>query len=506
MQPLITPSAMRDMEQRYFSETGTPSLQLMERAARELCQVLLRRYGRRQTVAFACGPGGNGGDGYACARLYAQLGGESLVLSAAAPRTPDAIENLQRARAVGVREATLEDLAEAPDVWVDALYGTGLSRAPEGEAARLVQRMNADRARGSRVVAVDIPSGLNGTTGSAWHPCVQADVTVTFQFAKPGHYLNDGLDAVGALEVADIGIPAEFYPEDMPALEDAGDVRACLPHRPRNLHKGKNGHLLIVAGSFGMAGAAALCARAALRGGAGLVTVACPASIVPVLQTLAPCAMCLPLPERDGAISEAAVEVLSPALAGKSAVACGCGLSRRASPAIVKLLLGCGLPAVFDADALNLIAEDAALKRAFRPHHLITPHPGEAARLLGRIVTDPLEDAFALKALRCQVLLKGATSVIPVRGAARLSASGGCGMAKGGSGDCLTGLVGALMAEASAHAGGLSGAALAECAAAASELHGRAGELAQARYGARAMCAQDIVEALPEAFLEYEGA
>ena len=504
MKNLITPAQMRDMEQRFFVGTGTPSIHLMERAARELCDALLRRYGRSETYYFACGPGGNGGDGYACARMLKRQGVDCAVVAAVPPRTPDAIENAQRARFHGVPELDPKGAFDAPGVWVDALYGTGLSRAPEGDAAALIERINADRLKGGAVAAVDIPSGLNGTTGSAWLPCVRADVTLSFQFAKPGLHLGDGLDMCGEVEVLDIGIPPAYYPEDMAGLMEDADIRAALPVRPRNTHKGNCGRLLIVAGSVGMAGAAALCARSALRSGAGLVTVAAPESIVPILQALAPCAMALPLPEADGAISAEAVEVLPPALAGTDAVVCGCGLSRRAAPELLKLILESGKPALFDADALNLIAAQPSLRKALRPHHLITPHPGEASRLLGRAITDPIEDAFALRTLNCQVLLKGATTVIPVRSRAVLSASGGCGMAKGGSGDCLSGVIGALMAERGAQGNGLSGAALAECAAVGSELHGLAGEAAQARLGVRGMIAGDIAEALPEVFKRYE--
>ena len=506
MKSLITPGDMRDMEQRFFRETGTASIDLMERAALELCDGIVRRYGRNRTVFFACGPGGNGGDGYACARMYARQGGRAAVFSSGLPQSPDAVENLQRARQAGVSELEFDACAETPDLWVDALFGTGLSRAPSGEAARLIDRMNADRDRSSAVIAVDIPSGLHGLTGSAWRPCVRADATLTFQYAKPGCFLGDGLDMAGEVEVLDIGIPAEYFPDGQPALVDAEDLRRALPHRPRNFHKGNCGKLLIVAGSFGMAGAAALAANAALRSGVGLVTVACPASVVPMLQILAPCATCLPLPEANGAISGEALPTLAAALEGRDAAACGCGLSRRCSPEIVRLMMTSGLPTVFDADALNLIAEDVSLKRALRPHHAITPHPGEAARLLGRALTEPIEDACALRTLNCQVVLKGATSVIPCGNRALLSASGGCGMAQGGSGDCLTGVIGALMAQraASAGASGLSGATLAECAAVGSELHGLAGELAQSRKGIRGMTAVDLVEALPEVFLRYE--
>ena len=507
MRPLITPSAMQAMEARYFSETGIPSLELMERAAQALCRALVSRYGRERRVIFACGPGGNGGDGYACARLYAQSGGDCAIAAAAPPRSADAIENALRAREMGIPEIAPEDLQSPPDVWVDALYGTGLSRAPEGQAAKLIDRMNADRAAGSRILSVDIPSGLNGASGSAWPVCAQADVTITFQLAKTGHFLGDGLDRCGELEVADIGIPERFYPADLHGLMDDGELRRLLPPRPRNIHKGKCGHLLIVAGSRGMAGAAVMCAQAALRSGAGLVTVACPDSIVPILQTLAPCAMCVALPEQDSAIAGEAAGMLECALHGKDALVCGCGLSTGIPFEILRILLTCGLPALFDADALNLIAANAALaKPLLRPCHLITPHPGEAARLLGRGAADPIADAFALRKMGCQALLKGAVSLIPVGNRAWLSASGCCGMARGGSGDILSGITGALMAERAAREGtaALTGDALAECAAAASELHGLAGELAQRRLGVRGMCAQDIISELPEVFRRYE--
>ncbi len=499
MLSLISPAAMRDMERRYFAETGTPSVDLMERAAAALAEAVLRRYGAGRRVFVACGPGGNGGDGYACARLLARAGCACALFAADAPKTPDCAENARRAVEMGIPALRLADAPDAPDIWLDALYGTGLSRAPEGEAAALIARMNADRARGGAVVAVDIPSGLNGATGTAYTPCVRADHTVTFQFAKTGHFLSDGLDVCGDVETADIGIPPAFFPKDMAALETTADALGALPPMCRNAHKGNNGHLLIVAGSAGMAGAAAMCALSALRSGAGLVTVACPASILPVVQTLAPCAMALPLPEADGALSAEAVEALSGALPGKSAAVCGCGLSLRAAPEVVRLLLECGVPTLFDADALNLIARDGGLRALLRPHHLITPHPGEAARLLGRRVTDPVADALALSGPGCQVILKGATSVIPVGGAPRLSASGCRGMAKGGSGDVLAGLAGSLMALRAASGVAMTGAALAETAAAASELHGLAGALAQAKLGPLGMCAMDIVEALPRA-------
>ena len=496
MTPLITPEAMRDMEQRYFAEAGVRSIDLMETAARAVCEGIIRRYGADRTIGFACGPGGNGGDGYACARLYRQAGGRAFVCASREPTSPDAIENRRRAFEAGVSE----DGGTRPDIWVDALYGTGLSRAPSGLSAELIGRINRDRAQGTVVVAVDIPSGLNGLTGTAYEPCVKADQTVTFQYAKPGCYLADGLDMAGEVMTADIGIPDSFYPSDSPALVDDADIRSALPVRPRNFHKGNAGHLLVVAGSFGMAGAAAMCALSALATGAGLVTIACPRSIVPILQTLAPCAMCVPLPENDGAISAGAVGIIKSLLPGKRAIVCGCGLSRRASPEVIRTLLESGIPTLLDADALNLISEDDTLRALLGPRHLITPHPGEAARLLGRSMEHPLGDAVALKSFGCQALLKGAATTVPVGSRTLISTSGTSGMAVGGSGDCLSGIIGALMAQSK----DISGDAMALLAAVGSELHGLAGEQAATRRGVRGMTPMDLIDALPEVLMRYE--
>lgn len=481
MTPLITPAAMRDMERRYFDETGTASIDLMERAARTLCDLLIERYGSGRLIGFACGPGGNGGDGYACARLYRQAGGRAFLAAVGAPTSPDAIENLRRAQAAGLGF----DEKARPDIWVDAIYGTGLNRAPGGLSAQWIHRINADRARGSRVVAVDIPSGLNGLTGRAYDPCIRADLTCTFQYPKAGLCLMDGLDVTGEVAAVDIGIPTSLYPSDSPARVDEADLRALLRPRPRNFHKGNAGHLLIVAGSLGMAGAAALCAGAALRSGAGLVTLACPRDIIPILQTLVPGAMC------------ADIDRLDTLVRGKTAVVCGCGLSRQADPQIVKTVLSSGLPALLDADALNLISEHEDLKGMLGPNHLLTPHPGEAARLLGRQMEAPLADAQALRDLGGPALLKGAATVIAGEGRLLISQSGTSGMAVGGSGDALSGIIGSLMAQ-------FPGEDLALLAAAGSELHGLAGEVASARFGLRGMTPQDLIDALPGVLSRYE--
>ena len=312
MNTLITPQAMREGEARYFAASGIPSIEVMERAATALARAIAAELPTGATIYFACGTGGNGGDGTACARLLHE-DFNCTIVQPRPPKSPDAIANLRRATECGI--VVTEDASQLaqPDAWVDALFGTGLTRAPGGSEKMLIGRINADRAHGARVYAADIPSGLNGETGAAYDPCIYADHTVTFQYIKTGMTLADGLDACGEITVADVGFPTEGF-DLSAALFEPADLGRILQRRPRNVHKGDCGHLLIVAGSFGMAGAAAMCAKAALRSGVGLVSIACVRSIVPILQTLAPQAMCIPLAESEGAISAEALPALEAAL------------------------------------------------------------------------------------------------------------------------------------------------------------------------------------------------
>ena len=482
---------MRKAENACF-DAGVSSLSLMENAAKGLTREILRALGQeKKTCVFACGSGGNGGDGYAAARLFAQSGGRAILLPVAPARTPDAVLNRDRALGCvfGVARTEELDALPTPDAWADCMFGIGLSRAPEGEFARVIDRINADRKKGALVVSADIASGLNADTGLTPGKCVRADVTVAFQARKRGHLIGRGLEFSGNAVTADIGIPDPFIPSDAARLVEADDLPLALPARPRCAHKNDFGHLLIVAGSFGMAGAAALCANAAMRTGAGLVTVACPASVVPMIQTLAPCAMCVPLSETDGAINREGAARVRQALSGKTCAAIGPGLSLRADPGCVEAVLESGIPAVIDADGLNLLSRDARLKSLLSDRHAITPHPGEAARLLGESGEDAFETAQKLRKLGANVLLKGAASVICGKDT-RISASGTSGMAKGGSGDALTGIVAALLAQ------GLD----AETALwLGSELHGRAGEIAAREYGERSMLPTDLVSCIGRA-------
>lgn len=497
MKPLLTPSHMYALEADHFAG-GMSSLTAMEHAAAAFTDELIRFCGSLtgKRIIVACGSGNNGGDGYAAACLLHHQGANVSLL----PMTPidflrgDAAFNARLSVSTpGISCISPEsvDSCERPDVWVDALFGIGLNRTMPGQYQALISLMEADRAEGSIIAAIDVPSGLNAETGKIEGFAVHADLTVTFQHAKPGHYLLDGMDCTGKLVVCDIGL--NRFPADANTyLVEPVDPACALPHRPHNCHKGAFGHLLVIAGSLGMAGAAMYAAHAALRCGAGLVSIACPYSVAPVLQTLLPAAMCIPLPEHAGVISGDAAPLVTAALVGKSAVVIGPGLTTKADPEILRIVLASGLPTVIDADALNLLALNPPLQILLGPNHIITPHPGEARRLHPDCCGNPLADARILRRMNPVVLLKGASSVI-CGDNIYISASGSPGMATGGSGDVLSGVIGALLA---------SGIDPQTAAWAGSELHGRCGELAEKNINPVSMTASDLIAALPDAISE----
>ncbi|MDR0929605.1 MAG: NAD(P)H-hydrate dehydratase [Oscillospiraceae bacterium] len=467
----VTPARMRALEAEYVAASGTPGALLMERAAQGIVRMLLSM--APGGALFLCGPGNNGGDGYAAARLFAEKNRPAQIWTFSDPEalTGDALSNMRRCAEMGIPIEQINDLPESAPAGctavVDALFGTGLNKPLQGIYAAAVRWINACALP---VLAVDMPSGTPELM-------VRADATITFQWKKTLHLLLPGRANTGALTVYDIGITTAPDASDCWLPTDA-DIPRLLPPRPLDAHKGLCGHVLAAAGSFGMAGAAALCAGGALRGGAGLVTVLCPKDTIPMVQVLSPCATCLPW------------EALTDAAAGKTSIAAGPGLGQ--SIAVTKglaHLLALPLPQVWDADALNwLAAHPAPLGERF----VITPHPGEAARLLGcateTIAKDPIAAAEALAArFGSTVLLKGATTIVLGGGRRALIASGTPGMATGGSGDVLTGIIAALLVQKLPPF---------EAAVLGAYLHARAGCLAAARRGVRSMTAMDLLEAL----------
>ena len=487
----ISPQDMREMERAFLEGTGYPSILLMEHAAQAVVDALSAYAKAGSRVLFVCGSGNNGGDGCAAARLWMQRGGQADVwlLKSPSQMKGDAGVNGCLLNSCGAPLNVL--YSEAPEVpgdcaaIVDALYGTGLSRELGGAALSAVRRINES----GLPVSVDIPSGVDGATGQVLGDAVRARETVAFHRAKHGLLLYPGRAYAGKLTVADIGILPEWDgAQGIDVLEEA-DACALLPVRPADGHKGTFGHVLSVAGSEGMAGAAALCARSALRAGAGLVTAACPFAVLGMVQAQALCATAKVV--ADGAALDAgAADMLAELAKGKAALAIGPGLGREEGAWLaIEALVRSDTPKVVDADALYLLAKYGGGVGA---NTVLTPHPGEMARLCGTtvqaVLDAPVELAQQLAAdMNACVLLKGATTVIAHGEDVAMNVTGCDGMGTGGCGDVLTGTIAALLAQ---------GMSVWDAARAGAYYHGRAGEAAQARLGARGVTAWDVCEAL----------
>ncbi|MBI2354013.1 MAG: NAD(P)H-hydrate dehydratase [Deltaproteobacteria bacterium] len=464
---IVAVQTMQELDQRAIAEFGVPGLTLMENAGRACVEEIVAESGpaRGKRAVIIAGKGNNGGDGYVIARLLSQQGWavKVCVLAEAVQIGGDAAVNLGRLppdlvvfcpQAGQIAAVLSDDLARA-DVIVDAMLGTGLNSDIAGvyrEAALLVN------AAGRPVLAVDIPSGIHGDTGRVMGEAVRASVTVTFAFAKPGHILYPGAEQTGRLVIADIGIPPQLM--ERAACHDfldADEIRPLLRRRDRQAHKGHFGHCLIIAGSSGKSGAAALAANSAVRAGSGLVTLAVPRGLNPILEVKTTEAMTAALPDSgNGRLAENAFAAVERLLPGKDALAIGPGLGLAAgTAALVRTLLETvELPLVVDADGLNALAGDVGLLRRKRSVAMVlTPHPGEMARLLGVSVPEveaeriPLARDFA-RNHGVYLVLKGARTIIAEpSGLTAINGSGNPGMASGGMGDVLTGIICSLLGQ-----------------------------------------------------------
>lgn len=504
---VLTAEQAAEVDRRTIHDVGIPGLVLMETAGRGGARVLTRRWpdALHRGVVVIAGPGNNGGDGFVVARALHAVGGvvTLFVVGSRARMSVDAAHQwtvLERAAPevtvveVGDNEgvcALRRSLASGAVV-VDALFGTGLARAVEGVAADVIAAVNAAAAP---VVSIDIPSGVNGTTGHVHGCAVQADVTVCCGALKRGVLVHPGAACSGTLVVAEIGFPHGVVAAVADGVEvpSPREVGAWIPARPLNAHKGTAGRLAVVAGARGMSGAALLATYGALRTGAGLVTLCLPESIGALPVGLPAEALTRWIPDGgDGAFGPASVEVLREALQQKDAVAVGPGVGRRPETlsTLAALLDSLDVPSVVDADGLRAIPLCAAGRAA----RVVTPHPAEMARLLARTVEDVLADPIE-KARECArrygviALLKGPRTVVAAPdGRARINFSGNPGMASGGMGDTLTGIIGGLLAQ---------GVPPFEAAAAGAFVHGRAADRVALALGERGLLAHDVAEALP---------
>lgn len=462
---LATAEQMRECDRLAQDSFGMASLVLMENAGRAALEVLERRFGpvAGQRIVLLAGPGNNGGDALVVARLLRQRGARPWVVLLAEPAklSADAAANLPPLLELAVPvevvadEETLAGLAErimTCQLAVDGIFGTGLSRPLGGlflAAVRLLNRFPGP------VVALDSPSGLNSDSGEVVSEAVEAACTVSFALAKPGLVLPPGNRWAGAVEVVDIGLPPGVYERVAIRLEllTAPELAPWLPRRPAESHKGSFGHLLLLAGSQGKTGAALLAAMGALRGGVGLLSACVPLPLLPIFAAALPEMMTIPLPGSDRAAGMADLEVVRSALAGKSALVLGPGLGT--APETVELVRTLYreqvLPMVVDADALNILARTPEILGQAAGPRILTPHPGEMARLLGLSVAQVQQERRRLAAKLAVeqgvfVVLKGAGTVIAAPdGAVALNPTGNPGMATGGMGDVLAGLIGGLL-------------------------------------------------------------
>jgi NAD(P)H-hydrate epimerase len=463
---LATAAQMRELDRRAIEEAGIPSLVLMENAGRATYQILRREFPRLAgPVMVLAGRGNNGGDGFVVARYLANAGMpvEVFLLGSRDQVQGDARVNLEILAHQGVEVVEVVDESRLNPVahrlaWaglmVDALLGTGLNSPVTGLMAALIERVNHLR---PPVLAVDMPSGLSTDTGEVMGAAVRAEVTATYGWPKIGQIVPSGRDCVGRLWQVDIGIPPVLAHNLTVELVEAEEMRRLLPPRPFGSHKGAFGHLAVLAGSEGKTGAAALTAEGGLRAGAGLVTLGIPASLNDILEVKLTEAMTLPLPEAEGnrALGIKALPVIREFLEGKTAAALGPGLGthKETMEVVRRIARDLTLPLVMDADGVNALAPAPDwLKDAPGPR-ILTPHPGEMARLTGLSVKEIQADR--LKAARkaaarysAIVVLKGAQTVVAdPEGRVSINPTGSPALASGGTGDVLTGLIGGFLAQ-----------------------------------------------------------
>ena len=506
---LLTAAETRALDRATMAGGHASGEALMEAAGAAVAAAIERRWGSPLAlrVLALCGPGHNGGDGFVAARhLHAR--GARVRVAVCGPRARvdgEARAHLGALEAAGVRPAFDADAAALAalaggdwDVALDALLGTGASGPPRGAVAAGCATLAALRARGTRIVAVDLPTGVDADDGALADGAVRADLTVTFGEPRRGHWLYPGRTARGELEVADIGhLPAARAGVEGVELATAAGLAALLPARDPRAHKGSVGRVLVVGGAPGTSGAPILAARAAARAGAGYVRVAAPASLQDVLAAQLVEPMVVAAPETGARTLSTFARALVTAEAARAVVLLGPGLSRHPESAALarELFASLASPLVLDADGLAAFAPAPALPAAPGPR-VLTPHVGEMARLTG-LAPEALEarriDAAREWARRwgCVLVLKGAPTVVAdATGRACVNPTGNPGMATAGMGDVLGGAVAALLA---------AGLDAYDAARVAAYAHGLAGDAAARARGATGLIAGDVIEELPRA-------
>ena len=511
---LVTAAQMQSLDRRTIEEAKVPGATLMENAGKCVVEALEKVFGSLsgKHVTVFCGKGNNGGDGFVIARLLGRKRARVhvLVLADSKELTGDAQTMHRRLiRSAGASvityrpdESHTRNQTAHADFLIDALFGTGLSSAVKGKYQEAITAMNASSAP---TIAVDLPSGIHSDNGEILGTAVRASLTVTFGCPKLGLYLGPAIDYTGRIIISDIGIPHEFVKSLSLNLHllTPQIIKPVLPQRPASSHKGTYGHAGIIAGSPGKTGAAALAGKAALRIGTGLVTVATPRSVNLALESNLLEAMTAPMPETD--VSTFGIEAFDPLnefAKSRNAIALGPGIGTQEETGelVRKIIPSLNQSCVVDADALNLIAGHHSRLLSSNIPHIVTPHPGEMARLLGHTSPKSVnQDRLGIsvrfaKTHQVIVVLKGARTIIASpNGQAAICPTGNPGMASAGMGDALTGVIVGLLAQ------GLSPW---DAARAGVYLHGLAGDIGAEKWGQAGLIASDLIECIPDALTQ----
>ncbi|HTR29418.1 MAG TPA: NAD(P)H-hydrate dehydratase [Puia sp.] len=498
---ILSAEQIRAWDEYTMEHEPIASIDLMERAATSCYRWLDNSRYLGRSFSIYCGKGNNGGDGLALARMLADAECPVTVhiLEFGFKGTDDFQINLARLHQTSVEVRFIQGAdnfhpVPPDDVLIDALLGSGLNRNLDGVAAALVDHLNAS---GNEIIAIDIPSGLFVSRSSRGTTVIRATHTLSFQCYKPAFLMPENAASVGAVHILDIGLHPGYLQQVSREAEllDAGIVRAIFRPRPPFAHKGNFGHALLVAGSHGKMGAAVLGARACLRSGAGLLTCHVPGCGYAIMQTTVPEAMVIVDPD-ENIHSDLDEDISGYSVIG---VGPGIGMEGRTVEFLRTLLAGCRRPMVLDADALNILASSADLWKLVPPYSILTPHPKEFERLFGPSSDDYARISLASESARqrrCVIVLKGHYSYIAMPGGkAYFNSTGNPGMAKGGSGDALTGILTGLLSQ---------GYSPGETALLGVYLHGLAGDLAAAAWSQESMLASDLTDQLGQAFTEIQ--
>ena len=497
---LTSSSQMREVDRHVIEDLGVPGTKLMYTAARHVSDAALELRSDGHVAVF-CGTGNNGGDGIGAAANLLQSGVHARVFLIGDPDklTPDSVEMLELLKSHGgtleiFNETTdIENFLQDCNVIIDAIFGIGLNSEIRGDALAAIETINASNAR---TIAADIPSGVCADTGRILGLAVDADVTVTFSLPKAGHFLEPGCTHCGDIRVCDIGIPLDLLQDLQPYANAVVSGDITLPRRQPCTHKGDYGRCLIVTGSVGYTGAPVLCARAASRMGAGLVHVGVPEAVYDIMAVKLDEEMPHPLPgDGHGKLSKTAADEIISRAAECDALLIGPGLSQSAdiTEVVSSVLKSVTIPVILDADGINAIAGNIDILDEAACPVILTPHPGEFARIGGDISSGGRLGAarkFA-EAHKCIVVLKGHRTITALPdGSAYINTTGGPAMAKGGSGDVLAGMTAALVGQKFP---------LQDSTLAAVYIHGLAGDMCAEEYGDYSVTASDIINMLSKA-------